>query len=814
MAAELPARAAVIVGVDHYDDAEIRDLACAENDCIQLQGFLQHAAGFGRVELLYGQRATSQAVLDTAGEVVGALGPGDLFCFYFAGHGVEHNGRHLLLCPGVRYARLRYGLQTVPVDLVREETDRPGVNRVFILDACRSDLLSTRAVGTAGMRGEQALRDVVVRAKADAAAREADPGSMAVLCSCAEGQQAGEIAGQRHGLFTAALLGVLHDAIDEGAELGVSDAMEAALARRMRDLAGRHGLHSSQRPWILRSGPPPVLIYGRGETPAVEAPAVEAPVAKAPPKNSPPPAPPPPPPVPLPAPPTRRRRPAAPKADGKHPPRPKKVAPSRRRQAEPQPHAFGTSLRMRVFADADACAAAIQRDGNPGAYVHKQARARRDEWREAAGMGVPQGQWLWGLCLLLGEQTGRDVRKAAACFRSAAERGYAPAQCSYGFCCYEGKGVPQSAAEAVQWFRKAAEKADPRGQWCLGACYDAGEGVPQDKAAAAEWYRKAAEQGNATAQYNLGKAYDDGDGVPKDFGKAVAWYRKAADQGHGDAQNNLGMNYYLGEGVRQDYAEALKWFRKAVAQGNAKGQYNLGVCYHYGRGIAKDPVEALKWYRLAAEQGDPHAQNNLGVCYGKGEGVGQDHAESVKWYRLAAEQGHVTAQYNLGDHYLHGQGVGQDKKQAALWFQKAAAQGHADAQKALKGLEGGCFISTATAQFLGWADQGPQMTLLRRLRDTYMQQTPARRAEVGAYYRLAPIIVRRGAAGGDARRIWSSVAERYILPVVDLAEAGDAAGAHAVYREMVDRLARRYLTPAERAAARLGNVPTPPARAG
>lgn len=49
-------RVALIVGVDQYADPDIRDLSCAESDCIELQGLLRHAAGFEIAELVYGQR--------------------------------------------------------------------------------------------------------------------------------------------------------------------------------------------------------------------------------------------------------------------------------------------------------------------------------------------------------------------------------------------------------------------------------------------------------------------------------------------------------------------------------------------------------------------------------------------------------------------------------------------------------------------------------------------------------------------------------------------------------------------------------------
>jgi uncharacterized caspase-like protein len=134
-----PIRAALLVATDHYDDDQILSLACAENDGIELHGFLKQKAGYDSVKLL--RKPSSQEVLDTAADMTVRLSEGDTFVFYFAGHGVEHQGRHLLLCPKAKYKRLSYMQEVVPVDLLREETDLPGLNRIFILDSCRRSLI-------------------------------------------------------------------------------------------------------------------------------------------------------------------------------------------------------------------------------------------------------------------------------------------------------------------------------------------------------------------------------------------------------------------------------------------------------------------------------------------------------------------------------------------------------------------------------------------------------------------------------------------------------------------------------------------------
>jgi len=252
-------RFALIVGIDNYHDSQIQNLECAENDCTKLAGFLEYAAKYDAVKALHGPNVTSERILDTASEMVGRLDDDDLFLFFFSGHGTEHNGKHLLLCPNVKYSRLKSTHQTVPINLLKEETDRKKLNRVFILDACRSNLLSARAANPEGLKGEQILRDIVARPSTS----RQNSGSLAVLCSCEENSQAAEIPECGQGLFSAAFLDVLNSGVQASADIALTDSLESDIAEKMYQLARKHGLPQNQRPWIQRSGPPPVILGKR-----------------------------------------------------------------------------------------------------------------------------------------------------------------------------------------------------------------------------------------------------------------------------------------------------------------------------------------------------------------------------------------------------------------------------------------------------------------------------------------------------------------------------------------------------------------------
>jgi len=265
-------RTALIVPVQDYADSAIQSLQCVDNDGHELAAFLRYRAGFDEVKLL--RPRDDREVLDSAADLCNRLSSGDLFLFYFGGHGVDHEGRHLLLCPQARPRRLKYLQDAVPVDLLKEETGSCGATRVFIFDACRSPLLRDREAGEGeGLKDERALRDLVQGASQAS-------GPLAVLCACGKGSTAAELPRVKHGLFTAALLESLEDAVQAHREVVLGDGLADDLAGRMVRLAREHGLGVKQKPWLDReAGTRAVLVPGLQVSATQEIPVPPADVA-------------------------------------------------------------------------------------------------------------------------------------------------------------------------------------------------------------------------------------------------------------------------------------------------------------------------------------------------------------------------------------------------------------------------------------------------------------------------------------------------------------------------------------------------------
>jgi|GEM_PF-1478384 len=315
--------------------------------------------------------------------------------------------------------------------------------------------------------------------------------------------------------------------------------------------------------------------------------------------------------------------------------------------------------------------------------------------------------WLY----MKGYGTQKNYPAALKWYGKSAARGNAWGQQKLGYMYREGLGVPVDYEAAVKWYRKAAEQEDVDAEANLGYMYQKGWGVKANDTLAFEWYFKSAQQGDDWAQFKVGYYYDVGKGLPKDAVQAVQWYSKSAKQGNEDAQNNLGLLYEYGRGVEKDDKAAFDLYLKSAEKGHAEAQDNVAIMYEEGRGVKKDPLLASQWYLKSALQGYDDAQNRLGYLYMKGIGVPQDYLMAAKWYKKAAEQGDAWGQQKMGYLYLNGYGLRQDYVKAKSWFDKAAAQDDMDAKSNLgwmhhKGLGMEIDLKVALSWYLTAAEQG------------------------------------------------------------------------------------------------------------
>jgi len=246
-----------------------------------------------------------------------------------------------------------------------------------------------------------------------------------------------------------------------------------------------------------------------------------------------------------------------------------------------------------------------------------------------------------------------------------------------------GQGVTRDYAEAKRWFEKAAALGVEDAMGRIGDLYVEGLGVRQDYAEARRWYVQAAAKGYADAMVDLSNLYADGNGVPQDYAEARRWADKAVALGNARAMGRIGYMYFKGRGVPQDYVEARRWYEKAAAGGNDWSMNALGDLYYEGQGVTRDYGEARRWYELAAAKGNAYGMSNLGYLYRNGLGVAMDYTQARHWYEKGAAADDANSMYSLGLLYLEGRGVTRDLSTARRWFEQAAAKGYANAKTEL-----------------------------------------------------------------------------------------------------------------------------------
>ena len=250
---------ALFVGVDEYDDPQIRNLRISRIDAHSLNDLF---ADIG-YDVKYLPNPTKAEVLAAVRERTAGLAAGDSFIFYFAGHGFTQGGHDLLFCRDDVYEDLRFDDAGLKFEKLRQRTETgSGYDRVFVLDACRSDFL-TGTRGTATYARDLApvknlVKDVTPKT-----------GSLAVLRSCCPYQYALEIESRQHGLFTCALIDVMRAARREGARLAFDESFGDAVAKTMTDIARNAHLTAEQTPDFAKSAgcAAQVLIEGVARQP-------------------------------------------------------------------------------------------------------------------------------------------------------------------------------------------------------------------------------------------------------------------------------------------------------------------------------------------------------------------------------------------------------------------------------------------------------------------------------------------------------------------------------------------------------------------
>jgi uncharacterized caspase-like protein len=184
------ARVALVIGNSEYQSQEVSKLANPTNDAHAMAEVL-NKLGFSVIELTNAtQKEMNRAIVDF-GE---SLEPDTVALFYFAGHGLQVNGKNFLVPVDADISSSRaVSAETVDMDSVLDQLAYSKVS-IVVLDACRNNPFkrAARSIGGGGLAQLDAPKGSYI-AYATAPGRTAADASV-------------EASGGKHGIYTEELL--------------------------------------------------------------------------------------------------------------------------------------------------------------------------------------------------------------------------------------------------------------------------------------------------------------------------------------------------------------------------------------------------------------------------------------------------------------------------------------------------------------------------------------------------------------------------------------------------------------------------------
>lgn len=510
------ARLALVVGIDEYD--HIEDLNKAGNDARAVSEALQNLS-FAVTTLI----DVDEQQFDIGfGQFVDQVRQGDEVVFFFAGHGIELDGRNWLLPSDVPNSAMASQVtlerRSISADRIITDLHRVGASVVIqILDACRDNPMNTEGRSVGGARGLTIT---------------AAPEGSFILMSAASGQIAFEgDDDDPNSIFTRVLIDFL-------AEPGLSlPELATQIRRDVQSEARRLGYE--QRPAYLDEG--------AGDFSFLPVSNLESPQE-------------------------RNISCAAARADWSYIDgtddrilleeflRVHRDCMLYTRLAERQLGSL-EEPELQNFDDWDALAEVTD------------PRLRQNVL--LARNGDPDSMGYIGLAFLTGDGVDLNYELALYWNLAAAEAGAPMAMTSLGTMYLGGLGVEQSDTEALRWFQAGAEAGDAMAMNSLGHMYQQGIGVEQNYSEAVRWYAAGVEAGHTDSVFRLGLLHAMGLGVEQDFATAFILIASAATRRHADAMYQLSYMFAQGQGTPQNFSEARLWFRRAYQAGSQAAALDL-----------------------------------------------------------------------------------------------------------------------------------------------------------------------------------------------------------------------------------------------
>jgi len=276
-------RRALIIGIDTYENPGVQKLQFARKDAQRIADALHALDGttdrFDTIEFL--EDVDDTKALEALTKSIAGLAKGDLFFFYFAGHGAQQTGtnNYLLLCNNAAMEVLKAAGTSngcIPHGFLSNKVRDGEFDCVLVFDACRSELFhrdtATRspAPNPRKMAGSSLIEKI--------ADDEAEPpegqmrdaaglrrGRRTTACvkfwSCNDGESAEESEELKGGLFTSAFVAEFQARLRERRAITLDESFKDAVVTRIR--LSRKEIRQS--PAYSKSGDQSVCLYSGGE---------------------------------------------------------------------------------------------------------------------------------------------------------------------------------------------------------------------------------------------------------------------------------------------------------------------------------------------------------------------------------------------------------------------------------------------------------------------------------------------------------------------------------------------------------------------
>lgn len=220
-----------------------------------------------------------------------------------------------------------------------------------------------------------------------------------------------------------------------------------------------------------------------------------------------------------------------------------------------------------------------------------------EQVRKAALSGDPAAQLSWGLMLLDGHGTARDLPSAFNWIQLAARAGARDAINMLGRCHELGWGTDVNITLAAHCYRAAVELKHPWAQFNLACLILREDGVPGELTEALTLLARAARQGNVKAMNMLGRCCEEGWRGPPKPAAARRWYLRAARGGCFRGAFHT-ARHLVAEG---EIDRAVQWLRRSVASAPAD------FCEELADVFARHPDERLRAISALARARAVHA---------------------------------------------------------------------------------------------------------------------------------------------------------------------------------------------------------------